>query len=210
MSADKSGSPPCGIYVRIDDFSNMLDLIGHIRQMAFTINRSSGYEKNMSVVEVAYSPENAERAADIIPVIQAQGLVAILHGGFDPLGADGVLLDKISDIAMTRAALGDDTIIGVVCTHKGDIDAAIGQGVDYGVLCPDAGLIAAWKVKTDALCIVRGQAITNANCGDYVRYGADFVDVSGYILKHEKGIMQGTVNILHAIDVAVEPPGIVN
>lgn len=210
MSADKSGSPPCGIYMRIDDFSNMLDLIGHIRQMAFTINRSSGYEKNMSVVEVAFTPENAERAADMIPVIQAQGLVAILHGSFDPLGADGILLDKISDVAKAREALGDDAIIGVICADKGDIDAAIEQGVDYGVLRPDAGLIAAWKVKTDALCIVRGKSVTNANCGDYVRYGADFVDVSDYILKHEKGIMQGTVNILHAIDMAVAPPDIVN
>ena len=79
MSSDKSGSPACGIYVRIDDFSNMLDVIGYVRQMAFAINRSSGYEKNMCVVELvcdANEEGRQERIADLIPIVQEQGLVA--------------------------------------------------------------------------------------------------------------------------------------
>lgn len=205
MTTDKSGSPPCGIYVRIDDFSNMLDIIGYIRQMAFTINQRSGYEKNMSVVEVAYTPENAERAKDIIPIIQDQGLVAIIHGSFDPLGADGVLLDDAADVAKTREALGEDAIIGVI----GSQDAL---GADYAVLNADPAAIGKWKAGSNSLCVARGnkKGITADNCGSLVSVGADFVDVSDYILKHKKGIMQGTVNILHEIKQTTTTPKSIN
>ncbi len=207
MSTDKSGSPPCGIYVRIDDFSNMLDLIGYIRQMAFTINQRSGYEKNMSIIEVSFTPENAERAKDIIPIIQDQGLVAIVHGSLDSMGADGILLDNAADIKKTRAALGDDAIIGLVCTNNKDIE----QGIDYAILNADPAVIGKWKAMSDALCVARGKKpITADTCAALVTAGADFVDVSDYILKHKKGIMQGTVNILHEIDQATKPPKAVN
>ncbi len=204
MSTDKSGSPPCGIYVRIDDFSNMLDLIGYIRQMAFTINQRSGYEKNMSIIEVSFTPENAERAKDIIPIIQDQGLVAIVHGSLDSMGADGILLDNAADIKKTRAALGDDAIIGLVTSDPV-------PDIDYAVVKADPAVIGKWKAMSDALCVARGKKpITADTCAAAVTAGADFVDVSDYILKHKKGIMQGTVNILHEIDQAIKPPEIVN
>ncbi|MGH1455741.1 MAG: hypothetical protein ACRBDI_03080 [Alphaproteobacteria bacterium] len=204
MSTDKSGSPPCGIYVRIDDFSNMLDLIGYIRQMAFTINQRSGYEKNMSIIEVAFTPENAERAKDIIPIIKDQGLVAIVHGSLDSMGADGILLDNAADIKKTRAALGDDAIIGLVTSDPV-------PDIDYAVVKADPAVIGKWKAMSDALCVARGKKpITADTCAASVTAGADFVDVSDYILKHKKGIMQGTVNILHEIDQAIKPPEIVN
>lgn len=207
MNADKSGSPPCGIYVRIDDFSNMLDVIGWVRQLGFSINQRSGYEKNMSVIEVGYSKKYAERAKDIIPIIQDQGLVAIIHGTFDPMGADGVLLDDIADIEKTRATLGDDVIIGVICAKVTDEST----GADYVILNADPAKIVKRKSQNEALCVVRGQKPINADtCWALVSAGADFVDVSDYILKHKKGIMQGTVNILHEIEQAVEKPNLVN
>ncbi len=204
MSADKSGSPPCGIYVRIDDFSNMLDVIGYIRQMAFTINQRSGYEKNMSIIEVGYTKKYAERAKDIIPIIKDQGLVAIIHGSSDPLGADGILLDNSDNLPMMRKALGDDAIIGVI----GDKDTTL---ADYVVLNADPAIIAKWKAENEALCVARGKKpLTADSSGALVSAGADFIDVSTYILKHKKGIMQGTVNILHEINQAVKPPKTVN
>jgi hypothetical protein len=207
MSADKSGSPPCGIYVRIDDFSNMLDLIGYVRQMAFTINQRSGYEKNMSVVEVAYTPENAERAKDIIPIIQDQGLVAIIQGAFDPYGADGVLLDDVADIAKARAAQGEDAIIGVACKT---VPNAI-EGADYIILNADPNAIVKCKASHDVLCVARSKkGVTPDSCGALINGGADFVDVSTYILKHKKGVMQGTVNILHEIEKGLESPKALN
>lgn len=211
MSVDKAGSPPCGIYVRIDDFSNMLDMIGYVRQMAFAINRRSGYEKNMTVVEVGYSEQYAERARDIIPIIQDQGLVAVVHGTFDPMGSDGLLLDHAADIAKAREALGDDAIIGVTLDVGADMEQAIKQGADYAVVSADPALIAKWKSKGDALCVARGkQSITANTCAAVVHAGADFVDTSDYILKHKKGVMQGTVNILHEIEQAVQKPNSMN
>ncbi len=205
MSTDKSGSPPCGIYVRIDDFSNMLDVIGYVRQMAFTINQRSGYEKNMSVIEVGYSKKYAERAKDIVPIIKDQGLVAIMHGSFDPLGADGVLLDNADDIAKAREALGEDAIIGVIGSQNT-------QGADYVVLNADPAAIGKWTAGSEAaLCVARGKKGVNANnCGALVTAGANFVDVSDYILKHKKSIMQGTVNILHEIEQSASKPTALN
>ncbi|GEM_PF-2583203 len=33
--------------------------------------------------------------------------------------------------------------------------------------------------------------------------GAGFIDAGDYIWSHEKGVMQGAVNMLHAIDLAL-------
>ncbi len=208
MSQDKSGSPPCGIYVRIDDYSNMLDLIGYIRQLAFAINRASGYEKNLVVVEVAFDPENPERHADILPVIRSQGVVAIVSGKIDPtLEADGALVDDVSSYAEARAALGEDAIIGIVCDDRSACEKAKATDADYVVLNADPALVSWWASQSDMMNVVRAKkGITPDNCGAVVRSGAGFVDVSDYILKHKKGIMQGTVNILHEIDLATQTP----
>tara|TARA_R110001592_G_scaffold27763_16_gene102808 strand:- start:10905 stop:11546 length:642 start_codon:yes stop_codon:yes gene_type:complete len=209
MSSDKSGSPPCGIYVRIDDFSNMLDLIGYVRQMAFAINRASGYEKNMGVVELAYSQDVAERIADIIPIIRAQGLVAVVSGmsdNLDSVDADGFLLRMEDDVLKGRASLGEDVILGIHATTKEDAQRALLLNADYLVVPADPLLIRAVKGGTDMLCAARGAGLTNKNCGALVQAGANFVDVSDYILGYEKGVMQATVNILHAFDVAVQTP----
>lgn len=202
MSADKNGSPPCGIYVRIDDFSNMLDVIGQVRKLAFTINRGSGYERNMTVVEVVYTEENAERANDIIPIIKDNGLVAIVSGTFNPMNGDGLLLDKNSDIQTTRNALGDDAIIGIICNDKDTAEEAISLGADYVCLPADPALITRISAAQDVICLARGKNITSTNCGALAHAGAGLVDVSDYIWNHEKDIMQGTVNIMHALETA--------
>ncbi|PCJ98614.1 MAG: hypothetical protein COA45_07815 [Zetaproteobacteria bacterium] len=206
MSSDKSGSPPCGIYVRIDDFSNMLDVIGYIRKMAFAINRSSGYKKNMVVVELAYSVEVAERITDIIPVIRDQGFVAIVSGTADPLGADGVLLTNMDEYKALRGVLGDDVIIGLVCENMSEAEIAVKHDVDYVVLAADPMLIGKFTTLSDVLCVVQGGNITNKNCGALARAGAKLVDVGAYILGHEKGPMQGAVNILYELELAAQVP----
>lgn len=212
MSTDKPGSPPCGIYVRIDDFSNMLDAIGWVRKLAFTINRSSGYEKNMTVVELAHTPENEEKICDLIPVIQDNGLVAIVTDHFETADkADGILLNNVSDAQAAKEALGEDKIIGVVCKDKAAGEQAIAAKVDYAVLNADPALITWWSAQTDILSVARAKkGVTSSNCGTLVSAGAGFVDVGSYILNHKKDIMQGTVNILHAVEQAAEKPSVVN
>ncbi|MBI1300187.1 MAG: hypothetical protein GC137_00875 [Alphaproteobacteria bacterium] len=210
MSDDKAGSPPCGIYIRISDFSNMLDAIGWVRKMAFVINRSSGYEKNMSAVELVYTNENEDRLRDLIPIIQDNGLVAIVSRSFDPLGADGVLLENIEDVEKAREALDDDAIIGVVCQDRETADKAIAHEVDYVSLPADPVFIREFSAKTEIVCLAAGKDINPENCGVLAQSGAGLVDVGDYILNHEKDIMQGTVNILHALETTAQMPKTVN
>lgn len=210
MSDDKSGSPPCGIYVRIDNFSDMPKLITDLRQMAMVINRASGYEENMSVVELVCNDDNLEQVGDLTAILQVQGLVVILSGAFDItdiMGTDGVLVEQIDDIAKMRTALGDDAIIGVKCSSRTQAEQAVSEPIDYVVLPADPALIGWWSTKTEGLSVVSGQGITNHSCGGFVRAGASFIDVTDYIFTYEKGVMQGTVNILYAIDTAVQTIG---
>ncbi len=210
MSTDKDGSPSCGIYVRIDDFSNMLDLIGHVRQFAFAINRGSGYAKNMAVVELVYKAEYAERIADIVPIIRQNGLVAIISGARELYGADGILVDDLTDIDTARGALDDDAIIGAVCDNKDQAEQAIAAKVDYISAPADPALISWVSAKSDVLCLARGKRITPQTCPVLVDSGADLIDTTTYIFGHEKGVMQGTVNIMDAIDRANDVPVKVN
>lgn len=212
MSTDKAGSPPCGIYVQINDFSNFLDLIGHVRQMALVVNRASGYEKNMVVVELAYDEATAERLVDLIPIVKDQGFVTIVSDNFEAASkADGILLDDTADVAAAREALGTDAIIGVRCRSRAEAEVAMLANVDYVVMNADPALITWWSSRTDILCVARGKkAITASACGALTMAGAGFVDVSDYILKHKKGVMQGTVNVLNEIEQAASTPKTVN
>ena len=209
MTGDKSGSPPCGIYVRIDDYSDMTDVITKLRQMALVINRASGYEKNMCVVELAFDKDATEQMKDLITIIQAEGMVAIITGGWLD-GADGALLADHKVIEETRAALGEEAIIGLICQTRAQGEIAIEKRVDYAVLPADPAMLGWWRSKTDKLSLASGKGITNSNCGNLARAGADLVDVTEYVFNHEKGVMQGTVNILHALDMAAQPPGALN
>lgn len=217
MSEDKSGSPPCGIYLRIDDFSNMLDLIGYVRQMAFAINRSSGYEKNMAAVEVVFEAgdeERNERVFDLIPIIKDQGLVALISGlpdGTEDLhGADGVIVDIDTDIAALRTIYGEDAIIGVTTGSKQEALQALSMPVDCIIMQAAPGLLAELNMRAEGLVIARGKGITNKNCGALAQAGANLIDVSDYLLGHKKGVMQAIVNILHALDIAMSRPDTVN
>lgn len=217
MSEDKSGSPPCGIYLRIDDFSNMLDLIGYVRQMAFAINRSSGYEKNMAAVEVVFEAgdeERNERVFDLIPIIKDQGLVALISGlpdGVEDLhGADGVIVDIDTDIAALRTIYGEDAIIGVTTGSKQEALQALSMPVDCIIMQAAPGLLAELNMRAEGLVIARGKGITNKNCGALAQAGANLIDVSDYLLGHKKGVMQATVNVLHELDAAMNRPDTVN
>lgn len=218
MASDKSGSPTCGIYIRIYDFSDMQSLITNFRQMAMVVNRASGYEKNMCVVECVKTkdkddPQTAERITDMIGLVQSQGFIAIISGqGFSDIpGADGVLLSDTDLITKARKDLGEDAIIGLKCGSDRElIQKASMLGADYVDLAADPALINWFSgLGTSMLSNTTpaiGGIITQDNCVALVRAGASLIDVSHYIMKHKKGVMQGTVNILHAIEEASQIP----
>ncbi|PCI99286.1 MAG: hypothetical protein COB14_06700 [Alphaproteobacteria bacterium] len=188
----------------------MLDVIGHVRKMAFAINRASGYEKNMVVVELAYTDEIAERITDIIPVVRDQGFVVVVSGTDDVMDADGVLLRDIAKVTDMRKKCGEDAIIGLVCDDLDAATLAVKYDVDYVILAADPTLITQFSIQSDVLCVARGEEITNKNCGVLAQAGADLIDVGAYIMEHEKDVMQGAVNILHELDVAAKMPEALN
>ncbi len=214
MTGDKSASPPCGIYVRIGDFSDMQGIITKFRQMTMVINRSSGYEKNMNIVEFVYDFARMQEITDLVILAQNEGVVAIISGAppdFECFGADGILLDDLGDIKPARKKLGDDMIIGVACGASKDLaQDAIKSKVDYVVLNPDPVLISWFSSKTDILCAAAGSKITSSNCGALASAGANFVEVSDYVFTYEKGTMQAAVNVLHSLECAAQAPKVLN
>lgn len=203
MSGDKGSSPPCGIYLHITDVSDKLNVLKNLRQVAMVINRNSDYERNMHMVMFDYDPLQILALRELVEAVRMSGLVAVVGGGatgFESTGADGVLLDKMEDVATVRAQIGGDAIIGLDA-RKMDIKSLKDSGADFVILPADAAKIGAWAMMSDVPCVAGGK-IDNDNCGDYAQAGAGFVDVTDYVLKHKKGVLQGAVNVLHALEIA--------
>lgn len=209
--SDKSGSPPCGIYIRIDEYADMQKHITALRQMAMVVNRASGYEKNMHVIELRYAQKHEQEIQDLAALMQAEGFVTILSGHIphnegDLLGTDGVLLDTSADIKSVRIQIGEAPIIGLSCEGKSrNIEDIVTTDIDYIAFPPDAEKVLRWAAKSEIPVLVSGQ-LTNDTCGAFVRAGASFIESGNYIFSHAKGVMQGTINMLHAIDLASEMP----
>lgn len=211
MAKDKGGSPPCGIYMRIDDVSNMLDTIGYVRQFAFAVNRASGYEKNMSVVELVCSDDNVEKMSDLIPIIKHQGLIVIVRNADNIEDADGYLVHDLETLEVKRLSCGDDLIIGLDCMDSELPNGKTECSADYFILPAQPQAIGEMKkVFGSTLCVARGAGITPNNCDVLMIAGADLIDFSDYILSHEKGVMQATVNVMHALDLAHQSSHVIN
>jgi thiamine monophosphate synthase len=205
----KKSAPDCGLYIRIPDSFNILTLVPQLQQV-FTVTKRSQYEKNMHVLEFPAhvdAPDGAEHIQALVEFAQVSGFVALVRGDAvvaQMTKADGVLVDAIADVAPARALLGADKIVGL----RGSKDAesperVIELGIDYMALPAQPPVIAQWATKFD-LPILADGPITNDDVATFVRAGATFVNASVYILEHPKGILQGTVDMLYAIDLAVE------
>jgi thiamine monophosphate synthase len=216
MSSDKKpGAPECGLYIRIADDFMFDDLVPKLRHL-FLVTTRSDYEKNMHVLEIP-TPRPEEGAVDQVREIanygRQNGFAVILRGPavmMASLQADGVLLEPGGDIAAARAIIGDDAILGLRCAQD-RIAATKGAkaGVDYiSFSAPGADrlippeILAWWSTAHDIPALIEGP-ITNDDCGAYVRAGATFIDSGSFILNHPKGVMQGAVDMLYAIDLAL-------
>lgn len=210
----KKGAPRCGLYLRIDRDMDMQAAILGLRQVAMVVNRSE-YERNMHVVEVAApapdDQESRERASTLIELAKLGGLVAIMAGSAEAahaLNAEGVLLDDENAIGLARSVLGDAAIIGLSCGgDEGRAQRAVNLGCDYvGFERGSPDLFARWDTghTQPALADI---ALDNNLAGAYAASGASLLNCSRYVWKHPKGVMQGVVNMLHAIDLALEKHG---
>lgn len=210
---EKPGGPPCGIYYRIAPERSFDDALFFIRRIGFVINQRSGYEKNMSVIEIAAGkPRSNDELSQLIAATQEQGLVSVLlQQNHDDLNdSDGLLVSTIDDLIAARQSLGNDPIIGLSCLsdrkkaeeallHKADY---VSFGIPrYGL--PDIKLIQWWASQTDKPAVACGE-ITNDTAGLFAKAGAGFIDASGYIDSHEEGPMKAVVNLLYALELATQ------
>ncbi len=214
--SDKSGAPPCGLYMRINHDPDMAHWTPLIGAFVSAIKRCSGYAKNMYALEISldqnFQREALEKAAAFVEVAKLSGLVSIVKGSVEAardLGADGVIIDDAKALADARVLLGADAIIGLACGESlTALSEGLAAGVDYVTLGRAGGqmvspvlLQQAMREKGDLIAAVLGP-FSPDGVPFYVQGGASFIDGTYYIGSHDKGPLQATVNILHAISEA--------
>ena len=157
-------------------------------------------------MEFAHNDQHIEQINDLITVMKAQGLITVISGmGVDQLetfaAADGFLFEEVSAFNAGKDKLGEETIYGL----RGAGDDVLAAGADFIKVKADPTLLMKISAHEEApLICASGKGITNDNVGSLALAGASFVDTGEYIFSHAKGVMQGAVNILHALDLAAE------
>lgn len=209
----KSGAPPCGLYLRWTDNRPLADVVAVLRPV-FRVMNASQYERNMHIVEwdagTSLSPEELKA---LTAFCAYNGIVFIVRndiGAGRECGAEGVILDDVARLPIAREAFGEEGILGVRCAESQEqAQAALATGADYVAFgspargLPSPALAAWWSTLTDTPCVMEG-AITNDDCLHYVKSGAGFIEATSYVFPHPGGVMQGTVDMLHAIDLAAQ------
>lgn len=216
VKAKKQGAPSVGLYFRVGPAIELEMISKDLKQIFFTIN-GSDYERNMHAIEISGStdddPEFIEKAQTIAKFAAANAVVPLYKGApkvAKEIGAEGVLLTTLDDIGSARELFGEEGIIGLHCGISNE-DAAAAFDAEVDFVCfglgaekmPAADVLTFWTMLTELPAVVEG-AITNDYCDYYVKAGAGFIDATHYVWGHEKGVMQGTVNMLHAIDIALQ------
>lgn len=208
MTSDgKTGDAPrCGLYLRLPQ-KDLATLVPMLRDAAFVINRSR-YQTNMHVVEIPPAGNGLveDERQPLTDLVQKLGLVALTSvsaADAQGIGADGVILSRMTDLETARALLGQAAIIGVACDNI-PLDESLASRVDCIRLTDQAAMIPhlqRWSTMTDVPAIASA-IITNHNAGFYTRAGATFLDCSDYVWGYDKGVKQAVVNMLHAIELS--------
>lgn len=214
--SEKTTTAPCGLYLVLPENWMEPEFLRNLGGLFRAIN-AAAYERNNHVIELrvpadaVYSEEDMERIMAMAELTKSQGVNFIIGGNIDlaeKCKADGVLLESISEVRIARARLGSDPIVGMRCgASRMKADQALEAGADYVSFgdaashFTDPAIVEWWNMKTDHPCLVEGP-ITNDDCAFYVRAGAYFIEASRYVWNHPKGVMQGVVNMTHAIDLA--------
>lgn len=206
----KKGAPPCGLYLDIPSDKSLSDLILPVRQAIFAINQGV-YEKNAHILAYRPSEKNFEARAiaeTLAVVVKAGGMILLIHDDASlakDIGAEGVILSDNAKADEARNVLGEDAIIITPYTdQQPDLyDAAL---LGDPARLPQISDILKFSIQhPDDLCLVLGPS-TPENCAGFVSAGASFLDVSRHVWHHPKGPMQGIVNVMAAIDAALDEP----
>ncbi len=211
-------TPPCGLYLVLPENWHEPDFLRNLAGLFRAIN-ASPYEKNNHVIELRRfghdgqdDAEMNEKIMAIAEFTKSRGVNFIVAGDLalaKACNADGVLVETLEDVQAARAALGNDPIVGMRCgTSRRKAEQALEASADYVSFHDaanhfvDPSIVRWWALKTqDHPCLVEGN-LNHDNCGFYVQAGAYFIEASHYVWTHEKGVMQGIVNMTDAIDLA--------
>lgn len=215
----KKGAPSCGIFlsIRASDFGlgdekKAQDMTRRMREAIQGIN-ASPYEKNFAVLE--FVPDMGERDSEVIAegvkaFVQRGGLIFMIRDSLTiaaKVGADGIFFSDASKAIEARDVVGDDPIIGACVTaNMGNIEA-----LDIVRTAENFTIEQILKLKAqqpDLMAIPFSNEITNDNCAAYVLAGCDFLDVTDYVWQHPESAVKAVVNMLYAIELAIEASAI--
>ncbi|MCB9988692.1 MAG: thiamine phosphate synthase [Rhodospirillales bacterium] len=226
QSTGKAGAPAVGLWLRVGPDLALEEVLRDLRQIFYVVN-GSDYERNMHALEIFGNGKDQdfrEKAALVCAFAKSNGVACIYRGVpsvAHEIDADGVLLETLDDMAAARELFGEEGIVGLACSvaaSRGEKSkeavkeqscAAHDAGVDFvtfgtgGNVFPNPEDLRFWTILSDMPAVIEGH-ISNDHVAYWVQAGAAFIDAGDYIWSHGKGVMQGTVNMLHAIDLALD------
>lgn len=214
---------PCGLFIRLSEEVTGPDLLRKVREMFFVINHGpSRYKKNSHILAIPRkmtSTLSADHLKGYVEIAKSQGIVCLMEEDVQACsdhGADGVILNDLDSVSDCRNRLGDTAIIGLRCGNDIDLaERAIEKGADFVTFHTSNGsmidpkVAAVWSTLSDKPCLLEGP-FTNDYVAAYVTAGADFIEAGSYIWDHKEGVKQGTVNMIHAVELALQAPGKIN
>ena len=145
-----------------------------------------------------------EAARTLAPVAQSRDVAFLLNDRPDlaaETGCDGVHVgQQDSSYEEARAAVGDDSIVGITCHDSRHFAmVAAEKGADYvafgafyatatkdAIGHPDAEILKWWSEMMTVPSVAIG-GITAANCAPLVKAGADFIAVLSAVWSHADG-----------------------
>ncbi|MFB3054816.1 MAG: thiamine phosphate synthase [Alphaproteobacteria bacterium] len=145
-----------------------------------------------------------EAALTLAPVAQSRDVAFLLNDRPDlaaETGCDGVHVgQQDSSYEEARAAVGDDSIVGITCHDSRHFAmVAAEKGADYvafgafyatatkdAIGHPDAQILSWWSEMMTVPSVAIG-GITAANCAPLVKAGADFIAVLSAVWSHADG-----------------------
>lgn len=145
-----------------------------------------------------------EAARTLAPVAQSRDVAFLLNDRPDlaaETGCDGVHVgQQDSSYEEARAAVGDDSIVGITCHDSRHFAmVAAEKGADYvafgafyatatkdAIGHPDAQILSWWSEMMTVPSVAIG-GITAANCAPLVKAGADFIAVLSAVWSHADG-----------------------
>ena len=215
--AETKGAPGAGLYIRIPHSPDLEKLVPQLRQL-FHVTNASAHEKNMHVLEIAAGGKDdvefREKSELLIAIARHNGITCIMRGGdaavAKDIGFEGILALSYEEFTAARTVFGNDGIVGLACGTSQEMTAwAHDEGADFAAFgtgkndsLPPIESLRFWTILNDKPSVIEGP-VTNDYAAFFIQAGAMFLDCGDYIFSHEKGVMQGTVNMLHAIDLAL-------